>query len=127
VLIYARTGQDAKALEKGREAIADGIFDYDLTNAVFEVARRARDIELAEKAMHLRLAGWSANRVQGFMDLARMFDRDMGQPARAIEAYRDAMALASEAERQALWPEIPADLRARLPGATAPQTSASKG
>jgi O-antigen ligase len=135
VLIHARTGQDAKALEKGREAIADGIFDYDLTNAVFVVARRSRDFALAEKAMRLRLAGWSVNRVQGFMELARMFDKDMGQPAPAIDAYREALTLASDSERQALWPEIPADLRGRLPAALAPvpnpatsaQTSASKG
>jgi tetratricopeptide (TPR) repeat protein len=131
VLLYARTGQDAKALEKGRQDIADGIYDYDLVTAVFIVARRSRDFALAEKAMRLRIAGWETNRVLGYMELAAMFDKDMGQSARAIDAYRQALALASETERKSLWLEIPAPLRRALDSALAPSTpaqmSASKG
>jgi O-antigen ligase len=54
VLYYARTGQDAKALEVGRDAIAKGIYDVDLVNAIVIIGRRSGDPALAEKALRLR-------------------------------------------------------------------------
>lgn len=107
VLFYASTKQDARALEIGRAALAEGTYDFDMANAVFVVGRRSGDCALAEKAMRLRLQGWDVQRAQGWLQLADMLDRDMHEPAKAAAARARAAALA--------------------PPATGNQTSASKG
>jgi len=38
VILLSRSGQEAKALEMAREAIADNLYDYDLANASFYLA-----------------------------------------------------------------------------------------
>lgn len=128
VLLYARTGQDAKALEIGRQALAQGAYDFDLANAVFVIGRRSGDFAVAEQAMRVRLAGWDVQRVQGFVQLGEMLDRDMREAGRAADAYAHALALTPPPERAALWAQVPPALRSRIDPALAPdQTSASKG
>jgi O-antigen ligase len=134
VILLSRSGQDKRALELGREAITDNIYDYDLANATFVLAWRAGDYALASKAMGLRMAAWPASRAEGHIQLGNMYALGVKDPQRATEAFRQAMASASESERAALMAQIPADYRSRLvpPGTVpqpspAPQTSASKG
>jgi hypothetical protein len=95
VLLYARTGQDAKALQIGRDALAHGVYDFDMANAVFVLARRSGDFALAEHAIRLRLAGWDVLRYQGYLQLAEMLDRDMHEPDKAAAASAQAAALRS--------------------------------
>lgn len=128
VLLYARTGQDAKALEIGRQALAQGVYDYDMANAVFVIGRRNGDFAVAEKAMRVRLAGWDVQRVQGYVQLGEMLDRDMHEADKAADAYAQALVLTPPSRRAALWAQLPATLRSRIDPALAPdQTSASKG
>jgi tetratricopeptide (TPR) repeat protein len=87
ILYDASTGQEAKALALGRESIASGIYDFDMANAVFVIARRNRDYALAERAMRLRIAGWETQRAQGWKQLGEMYERDMHDSAKAAEAY----------------------------------------
>jgi O-antigen ligase len=86
VLLYAHSGQDAKALEKGRLSIAQGLVDYDMANAIFVVGRRQHDYAIAEQAMLLRVSNWERDRAQGWLLLAKMYDEDMHQPAKAADA-----------------------------------------
>ena len=55
VILLSRSGKEARALELGRQAIAENVHDYDLANAVFLLAWRSGDYPLASKAMHLRM------------------------------------------------------------------------
>jgi tetratricopeptide (TPR) repeat protein len=131
LLLLARTGENAKALELGRQAIADGDYDFDLTNTLFILAWRAKDYTTAAKAMELRLAGWDVLRPQGYTQLGTMYARDAHDPAKALESYRRAYALVSPAERDRVLAEVPLEMRAdvaaapSLPATT--QTSASRG
>ena len=134
VVLLSRAGQEPRALELGREAIADKVHDYDLANATFVMAWRAGDTELAAKAMALRMAGWPASRAEGYIELGNMYATGGKEPDKALNAFREGIALASESQRRTLLPQIPPAYRARLfePGAspqqpTSPQTSASKG
>ncbi|AMO25063.1 hypothetical protein GCM10027034_04950 [Ramlibacter solisilvae] len=120
VLLLARTGRDAEALQLGRKAIEDRIYDFDLSNAVFVVAWRTRDFALAEQAMQLRMNGWPESRVQGYMQLGTMYWREAQDPDKALAAYGRALALAGEAERKRLWPEVPPALRGRIDPALVP-------
>ncbi|NPC54184.1 O-antigen ligase family protein [Caenimonas soli] len=133
VILLSRAGQTARALELGRDAITDNIYDYDLANATFVLAWRAGDYALASKAMELRMAGWPASRAEGHVQLGNMYASGGREPEKALNAFKQAIALASESERPTLLAQIPATYRARLaePDATqppaTPQTSASKG
>jgi O-antigen ligase len=128
VLLYGSTGRDAKAMELGREAMAQGTYDFDLVNAMFVIGRRSGDYALAERAMRMRLAGWDTQRAHGWMQLAEMFDRDMGKPVQAADAYAHALALTPADQRAAVRAQVPPSLRRRIDPSRAPdQTSASKG
>ena len=134
VILLSRAGQPARALELGRKAIDDNIVDYDLANATFVLAWRAGDYALASKAMELRMGAWPASRAEGHVQLGNMYASGAKDPDKALSAFKQAIALASESERSALMAQIPPAYRARLaepdassqPAAT-PQTSANKG
>jgi O-antigen ligase len=129
VLLMARTGRDAEALELGRRAIDEGIYDFDLSNVVFVIGWRRHDFALAERAMQLRINGWPESALQGYMQLGMMYWRDANEADKALGAYGRALQMGSEADRKRLWPEIPPALRGRLDPSLAPagtQTSASK-
>jgi O-antigen ligase len=134
VILLSRTGQEARALELARQAIADKIYDYDLANASFILGWRSGDYSLAAQAMRLRMIGWPATRVAGYVQLGEMYARAAQDPDQALAAFKQALALAPEAERPAVLQRIPPAYRARLgypqaapqaPGTN--QTSASKG
>ena len=93
--LLARTGQDARAMDAGRKALDEGSYDFDLANALFVVARRNGNFALAERAMLLRLEGWEQGRAQGWTDLATMYESDMHDSAKALEARKHALSLAS--------------------------------
>jgi O-antigen ligase len=114
VLLLARSGEEAKALALGRQAIAEGVADYDMLNAVFTLARRSRDFRLAEQAMHLRLAQWPNDRTEGWFDLGSMFAQDAHEPDKAIAAFAKALADAEPAHREALMARVPPSLRAQV-------------
>jgi O-antigen ligase len=134
VILYGRAGQEAKALEIARQAIAENVYDYDLANASFALAARAGDYELAARAMRLRMVGWPETRVQGYLQLGNMYARVARDRDKALDAFKRALQIAPPAQRDALLPHIPADYRVPLglptttpaPAATG-QTSASKG
>jgi tetratricopeptide (TPR) repeat protein len=122
VLLLARMGDDAQALALGRQAIADGVADYDMSNAVFMLARRAREFSVAEQAMRLRLANWPDKRAQGFTELGVMFALDANEPEKALAAFVKALEESPPDQRDAVLAQVPASLRARVT-----QMSASKG
>jgi O-antigen ligase len=134
VILLSRSGQEARALELARQAIAEGLYDYDLTNASFYLASRAGDYKLAAKAVQLRTAAWPATSVQGYMQLGEMYAESANDPQLAMAAFKQALSLAPQSERQALLERMPPSYRAKLdsdgrapqPPAAA-QTSASKG
>ncbi|WP_048440665.1 O-antigen ligase family protein [Caenimonas sp. SL110] len=58
VLLLGYTGQDRRALDVVRTAIADNNYDFDLVNFGYAIAVRAGDQELAQQAFRLRAQGW---------------------------------------------------------------------
>lgn len=114
VVLLSRTGEEARALDLARQAIASNIYDYDLANAGFLLGWRAGDYALAAKAMQLRMTGWPETRVQGYLQLGDMYAQAANDPEKALAAFKQALALAPEAERQALLPRIPPAYRAKL-------------
>jgi O-antigen ligase len=134
VILLSRTGQEQRALELARKAIEDKIYDYDLANSTFLLARRAGDYALAATAMRLRMIGWPESRLDGYLVLGDMYAQTAKDPDNALAAFKQALALVSEADRPAVLERIPPAYRAKLgygnpapAGPAAAQTSATKG
>jgi O-antigen ligase len=130
VVLLSRAGQEPKALELAKDAVGSGIYDYDLVNALFMLARRAGDYPLAEKAAALRMAQWPESRAAGQVQLGLMYGVDMRQEDKALAAFRLGLQLASPTQRAGLLQQIPPEFRARLGAAASTpaggtQTSAS--
>jgi O-antigen ligase len=133
VILLSRSGQEAKALELARQAFDDNLYDYDLTNASFHLASRGGDYKLAARAIQLRMAAWPETRVQGYMQLGDMYAESAKDSQQAMASFKQALALAPQAQRQALLERMPPAYRAKLDstgGSQTPaeaQTSATKG
>ena len=132
VVLLSRTGHEPEALQAARQSIAQNIYDYDLANAAFGLGWRAGDYDFAAKAIRLRMIGWPASRLQGYVQLGNMYATGLKDRNKAMDAFQRALAVATPAQRDAMLPHVPPDYRAALglpAGGNAPpaQTSASKG
>jgi tetratricopeptide (TPR) repeat protein len=127
VILLSRAGQAARALELGRVAIEENVIDYDLANATFVLAWRAGDFALASKAMQSRMTAWPESRAEGHVQLGNMYASSAKDPGKALDAFKQAISLATDSQRPALMEQIPPEYRARLTEPAPPQTSANKG
>ena len=130
VVVLSRTGQEPKALALAKEAIEQGIHDYDLVNAAFVLGWRGGDFPLALKAMDLRNEGWPATQTQGYIQLGNMYSTGLLDPAKALESFKLALEMTPHEQRLSLLGQIPSVYWAKLgfPNVVpvaAPQTSAS--
>ena len=114
VVLLSRTGQEPKALALARDAVEKGIADYDLVNAAIILGWRALDFPLALKAMDIRLERWPAARIPAYLQLGNMYTTGIKDPAKALQAFKNAMDLTPEGERQALLGQIPPVYWAKL-------------
>jgi O-antigen ligase len=114
VIVLSRTGQEARALELARQAVADNIYDYDLANASFVLGWRAQDYAFAAEAMRLRMIGWPTSRLEGYLQLGDMYVQGAKDPDKALVAFRQALALVPQAQRPAVLQRIPKPYWAKL-------------
>jgi O-antigen ligase len=134
VIVLRRAGQEGRALELARQAIADKIYDLDLANAAFALGWRAGDYEFAAEAIRLRMIGWPTTRVEGYLQLGYMYAEGVRDPEQALAAFKQALALVPESQREAVVQRMPPAYRAMLGYSdsaqqtpAAAQTSATKG
>ncbi|MEO7640718.1 MAG: tetratricopeptide repeat protein, partial [Ramlibacter sp.] len=66
------------------------------------------------KAMYIRLKNWPAARVPAYLQLGNMYTTGIKDPAKALEAFKQALDLTPQAERQALLGQIPPVYWAKL-------------
>jgi O-antigen ligase len=114
VILLARAGESAQALKMAREAIADNVIDFDLANAAFSLAWQAGDFAFAAKAMHLRMDGWPQSRADGYVQLGDLYAKGVKDPAQALDAYKQALALTPEQGRGNLLRHLPPEYLPKL-------------
>lgn len=114
VLLLARAGRTQQAMERAREAMAQGLADYDLVNAYYVLAWRTRDYPLAQKLLEERMRQWPESRTSGLVQMGLLYDEGLHDPARALAAFRQALQEAKPQERPALLAQVPAAFRAQL-------------
>jgi O-antigen ligase len=122
VILLGRAGQEPRAKQLALDAVARGVYDYDLVNALFILSWRSKDFATAEKAMNLRMRAFPETRARGHVQLGDMYLKDLKDEARARDHFRQGIALASGREREALLAMVPPPYRDELAG----QTSATK-
>jgi hypothetical protein len=106
-------------------ALDAGVVDYELVNSYFILAWRAHDWPRAEQLLQLRMREWPESRARGLVQLGLIYNEGWHDRARALAAFQLALKVASLQERDALLQQVPAEFRAQLVAAPAPQTSAS--
>jgi O-antigen ligase len=113
VIVAVRAGQEAQALQLAREALDDNAYDFDLLTTAFRLAWRAGDPALAVRAMATRQARFPEHRLDGHLQLAQ-FHASFGDEARAIAAYRAALAETAPARQAAVLAQVPPAWRDRV-------------
>jgi tetratricopeptide (TPR) repeat protein len=114
VILASRTGDDRRALEVAKQARARGVVDFDLLQNIFLLGWRTGDSAAAESAMLQRLRDFSESRVEGWAQLGNFYSEVLKDDAKAADAWRQALALATPAQRPGLLAQVPPGLRARV-------------
>ena len=116
VILLSRTGKEAQAYQQTKELVAAGTYDFDLINAAYVLAARAKDWPMAMKALELRSERWPEQKVDGLMKLGHMYASvtEIKDENKALEAYRAALAAAPEVNRPAVRAQIPTIYQPRL-------------
>jgi tetratricopeptide (TPR) repeat protein len=125
VVLLARTGEEQRAMERARQAEAEGHVDMDLINTHLLLASRARDFATVQKLLEERIERWPETRAASHVQLGLLYAREFKDDAKALAFFRQGLAEATPPERPALLQQVPPELRAALAGAAAPQTSAN--
>ncbi len=115
VALLLQTGQEDQALDITKASLAEGIYDYELLSQAYQMGIRRQDWPLAIEALTLRVRGWPATAVEGWLRLAQIHASPQVQdPARALQAYRAALQALPEEQRDSLRRQIPLPYRNRL-------------
>jgi O-antigen ligase len=90
VILLSRTGKEAQALEKARQAYADKAMDYDMMNSAYILGVRASDFKFAIDALIYRNEAVPTQAVDGWLKIGGIYDQYLKDEAKAVEAYRKA-------------------------------------
>lgn len=116
VILLSRQGKEAQALAMTKQYFAENSYDYDLVNAGYVLAVRASDWPTAVKAMELRNKGWPAQAPDAYIKIGNIYASDypLKSEAKALEAYRAAIAAAPDAQKAAVRALVPAPYQPKL-------------
>ncbi len=115
VTLLRQAGQEDRAHDIAKASLAQGIYDYELLGQAYQLGVRRQDWPLAIEALTLRVRGWPATAVEGWLRLAQIHDSPQVQdPVRALQAYRAALQALPEDQRDNLRRQIPLPYRNRL-------------
>ena len=101
VIWLSRNGKEAEAAQLVREHLKKGEYDYDTLNAAFVLGARLHDWDLALEGLRLRNKDWPAQAVDGWIKIGNIYALEKKDDAKAIQAYRAALAAAPVAEKEA--------------------------
>ncbi len=100
VILLSRTGNEAEGLRLAREYIKDDLYDFDLLNAAYVLAVRAKDWPMAVRSMELRIKSFPAQAVDSWLKIGDIYAAsDIKDETKALEAYKAALAAAPEKDR----------------------------
>jgi O-antigen ligase len=110
----SRTGKEAEAAVLAKKSMAEGVYDYDLVNAAFVLGMRKGDYDMAIEALELRNKDWPAQRADGYLKLAGIYQNQKKNEAKTIASYKSAIDSALPAEKDAIRKSVPPAYLGRL-------------
>lgn len=117
VILLSRTGKERQAYSQAKALIASGgAYDFDLVNAAYALASWANDWPMALEALQLRNKDWPAQAIDGWLKIGNIYAQvaEVKDEAKALAAYRQALASASDAQKASTRAQISAVYQTRL-------------
>ncbi|MDP1654861.1 MAG: O-antigen ligase family protein [Hylemonella sp.] len=115
VAILNNTGQQGQAIQLIRQYLQEGSYDFDLLNTAYLLGMQAKDWPLALQALQLRNERWPMLAWDGWLKMGDIYTLpEVADEARALQAYRAAVAAVAEAQKDAVRQKVPPAYRARL-------------
>jgi O-antigen ligase len=114
VILLSRTGKEPEAKRLAKQYMDDGTYDYDLVNAAYVLGIRGADYPMAVQGLELRIKGWPAQQADAYIKLGTIYTSYQKDDAKALAAYKAAVATSAEGEKEAIRKQIPAPYLARL-------------
>ena len=96
VILLSRTGKEAQALERARDAYAAKAMDFDMMNSAYILGVRASDFKFAIDALTLRNEAVPTQAVDGWIKIGGLYDQYLRDEAKAVDAYRKAYQAATK-------------------------------
>ena len=112
VVLKSRTGKEPEAVRIAQASMNEGIYDFDLVNAAYVLGMRSGNWDLALQGLALRNKDWPEQAVDGWTKTGTIYAVYKKDDAKALEAYRKALALATD--KEAVRRQIPAALQSQL-------------
>jgi tetratricopeptide (TPR) repeat protein len=115
VAILNSTGQQGQAIQLIRQYLQEGSYDFDLLNTAYLLGMQTQDRSLALQALQLRNERWPMLAWDGWLKMGDIYTLpEVADEARALQAYRAAVAAVDEAQKDAVRQKVPLAYRARL-------------
>lgn len=115
VALLSRSGKQEEAVLLMRKYLQDGHDDFDLLTSAYQLGLRAKDWPLALQALQLRNERWPMLAWDGWLKMGDIYTLpEVADEARALQAYRAAVAAVDEAQKDAVRQKVPLAYRARL-------------
>lgn len=116
VILLSRSGREGAAYDLARRLVEQGKYDFDLLNGAYVLGGRAQDWPLALRALELRTQGWPQYAVDGHLKSGDIWAaaNSVHDEAKALAAYRAALAAATPEQKDAVRARIPQPYRSRL-------------
>ena len=103
----SRTGKEPEAANLAKQYMDDGTYDYDLVSAAYVLGMRKSDFNMAIQGLELRNERWPGSRLDGFLKLGGIYATQKKDDVKAAAAFKSALELTPEKERDALRKQIP--------------------
>ena len=115
VALLSRGGKVEEAVLLMRKYLQDGHNDYDLLTSAYQLGMHAKDWSLALQALQLRNERWSQLAWDGWLKMGDIYALPaVADDARALQAYRAAVAAVDEPQKEVVRQKIPPAYRDRL-------------
>ncbi len=114
VILMSRSGQEKEAALLAQQYMNEGTVDYDLLSASYVLGMRKSDFDMAIQGLELRNKDWPASRQDGYLKMAAIYVNQKKDDVKAAAAFKEALAVTPERDREALRRQIPPQLLAKL-------------
>ena len=114
VILMSRSGKESEAGILAKKYMDEGVYDFDLVNAAYILGMRKSDFDMAIQALGLRNKDWPATKLDGQLKLAGIYVNNKKDDTKALAAFKSALELTPEKDRDTLRRQIPPQFQARL-------------